>query len=89
MLSGRMGQPQYLSQVRYDRVVRTHLLKQAIETGVARRMEAVFDAGVCAHLTDMLNLRDGRHYNYTGLTSVDRRLHNMHAFGWWHKYQLE
>ena len=47
-LSGRIGQPQFLSQDRYDRAVRTPLLKQAIETMVARKIEASFDAGVQA-----------------------------------------
>ena len=51
LLKGRIGQPQYLSQDRYDRAVRTPLLKQAIETMVARKIEATFDAGVPPSLT--------------------------------------
>jgi hypothetical protein len=34
-------------------------LKQAIETMVARKIEASFDAGVRAHLIDMLTLGMG------------------------------
>ena len=53
-LTSRIGQPQFLSQVRYDRAVRTPLLKQAIETMVARRIEATFDAGVLKSLSIIL-----------------------------------
>ena len=40
------GQPQFLSQDRYDKAVRTPLLKQSVETEVARRIESIYDAGV-------------------------------------------
>lgn len=53
-LTSRIGQPQFLSQVRYDRAVRTPLLKQAIETMVARRIDATYDAGVLKSLSIIL-----------------------------------
>lgn len=80
-LTGRIGQPQYLSQDRYDRAVRTPLLKQAIETMVARKIEASFDAGVLQSLTCYANFRDGRHYDYRELNGVIWRLHSLHACG--------
>jgi hypothetical protein len=41
----RIGQPQFLSQERYDKV-RAMLLKHEIETGIARKIESSYDAGV-------------------------------------------
>jgi hypothetical protein len=58
-LTSRIGQPQFLSQGRYDRAVRTPLLKQAIETMVARNIEATFDAGVLKSLAMLLMLGMG------------------------------
>jgi E3 ubiquitin-protein ligase UBR1 len=46
VLIGRNGQPQYLSQIRYDKAVRTALLNNAVETGIARRVESIYDYGV-------------------------------------------
>lgn len=45
VLNSRTGQPQYLSQDRYDKV-RTALLNHAIEMGIARRLESYYDPGV-------------------------------------------
>jgi hypothetical protein len=41
----RIGQPQYLSQERYDKI-RTALLKHQVETMIARRLDSTYDTGV-------------------------------------------
>jgi hypothetical protein len=42
----RIGQPQFLSQERYDKSVRAVLLEHAIETRIARKFEGMIDVGV-------------------------------------------
>jgi len=58
------GQPQFLNQDRYDKLVRTPLLKQSVETEVARRIESIYDAGVGRFCRPLTNCdRDGRLYS--------------------------
>lgn len=53
-LNNRNGQPQYLNQSRYDKAVRTALLNHSIETGIARRVESIYDSGARVVCKSML-----------------------------------
>jgi hypothetical protein len=46
LLINRIGQPQFLSQDRYDKSVRSVLFEHAIETRIARKFEGMIDVGV-------------------------------------------
>jgi hypothetical protein len=61
-LTFRNAQQQFLSQERYDRSVRKALLKHTIETGIARKLESIYDAGVNGLEKTGLICRDGKRY---------------------------